>query len=159
MRKFLVSCLSFRVCFVICILFTISACKKKEKIPSYILPQEKMKVVVWDLMRVDQFLGDFVFPYDTALNKDSQSIRYYQQVLAIHNLSKEEFNRSWTYYNEHPGFMQAIMDSIGKINTATLPVTANPTPDTVKTPPPVKKRFLTPDSIIRQRGKKVLEVQ
>ena len=159
-RVYRLSFLVFWLVVSICTVPVISSCKQKDRIPSYVLPQAKMKAVIWDMMRADQFLSDFVFPHDSSLNKDSESIRYYQQVLAIHDLSKEEFNRSWNYYKEHPALMQVIMDSIGTTNVNTLPVTVNPTPDSALVPsPPVKKHIPIPDSILRQRGKKLLEAQ
>jgi hypothetical protein len=137
----------------------IAACKTKEHIPSDILSQDKMQSVVWDMMRADQYLGDFVFPTDTSLNKDSQSIRMYQQVLAIHQLSKEEFTRSWNYYKAHPALMQQIMDTVSRKQVNASPI-VTPLPDSNLTlPPPVKKHIPIPDSVLHQRRKKVLQAQ
>jgi hypothetical protein len=119
-----------------------------------------MQAIVWDMMRADQYLGDFVFPKDTSINKDSQSIRMYQQILAIHKLSKEEFNRSWNYYKAHPALMQQIMDTVSRKPVNASPITA-PVPDSLlpPEPPPVKKHIPIPDSVLHQRRKKVLQVR
>jgi len=156
----------YRLVVFICIVITVAACKKSQKIPSNILSQQKMQAVVWDMMRADQYLGDFVFPRDTSLVKDSESIHYYQQVLAIHKLSKEQFTRSWKYYNEHPALMQAIMDSIGKMPVSNFTPPITPTADTDYSAKPGQNTVdLMPgqtiliDSLRKKKNKKNLEVQ
>jgi len=148
----------YRWVVLVCSVLTISSCNKSQKIPSNVLTQDKMQAVVWDMMRADQFLGDFVFAYDTTANKDSQSIRLYQQVLAIHKLSKEDFNRSWKYYKDHPALMQIIMDSIGR-KQVNGPSVVNAIPDTALPVTPTKKFVPRPDTILRKRNKKDLQVQ
>ena len=95
----------------------------KNKLPSGILPQEKMQAVMWDMMRADQFLTDYVFSKDSSVNHDTASIRLYQQVLSIHKLSKEEFKRSFDYYNSHPLLLREVMDSISAGKKNITPVT------------------------------------
>jgi hypothetical protein len=87
-----------------------------------------MQSVVWDMMRADQFLLDFVLNKDSTKNKKDESIRMYRQVLAIHGLSHEDFQRNMDYYRSHPSLMRAVMDSISKMQvvepTEKLPVLA-----------------------------------
>ena len=52
---------------IITILF-FAGCKNKNAVPGNILPQSKMQAVIWDMMRADQFLTDYV------LNKDTMRI-------------------------------------------------------------------------------------
>jgi hypothetical protein len=96
---------------IIAILF-FTGCKNKKTVPDTILPQNKMQAVVWDMMRADQFLTDYVLNKDTALKKQTESIKLYQQILAINKVSKEEFERSFNYYKAHPLLLKVIMDSI-----------------------------------------------
>lgn len=105
---------------IIAILF-FAGCKNKKAIPDNILPQDKMQAVIWDMMRADQFLTDYVLNKDTALKKQTESIKLYQQILAINKVSKEEFERSFYYYKTHPLLLKVIMDSIA--NTAPEVVT------------------------------------
>lgn len=69
---------------------------------------------MWDMMRADQFLNDFVLNKDSNLNKTSESIRYYQEVLAVHRISAKEFQKSFSYYRSHPVLFRAIMDSLSQ---------------------------------------------
>jgi hypothetical protein len=97
----------------------ISGCNKKNKIPPDILPQEKMQVVLRDMMRTDKFLDDYVFSRDSSLNKDSIRIAYYSQVFARYNITKRSFKESFYYYKEHPAQLKIVLDSIGTVKPAT----------------------------------------
>ena len=95
---------------IITILF-FAGCKNKNAVPGNILPQSKMQAVIWDMMRADQFLTDYVLNKDTALKKQTESIKLYQQILAINKVSKEEFERSFNYYKSHPLLLKVIINS------------------------------------------------
>jgi hypothetical protein len=95
----------------------ITGCKHKDAIPGNVLPQNKMQAVLWDMMRVDQFLSDYVLNKDTSLKRSTESIKLYQQVLAINEVTKEKFERSFSFYKSHPLLLKVIMDSIVNIST------------------------------------------
>lgn len=90
------------------------SCSRKNKIPRDVLPQSKMQTVLWDLMRADQFLADYVLSKDSTADKTKERLKYYQQVFSIHKISREEFDRSYNYYNTKPELLRAMMDSISK---------------------------------------------
>jgi hypothetical protein len=71
-----------------------------------------MQAILWDLMRADQFLNEYVLNKDSSLNKKTESQKYYQQIFAIHKISREEFLNSFTYYKMHPVSFKPILDSI-----------------------------------------------
>lgn len=97
---------------LISFLFLIAGCKSKNAVPHDVLPQKKMQAVLFDMMRADQFLSDYVLNKDSSLKKDAESIKLYQQVLAVNAVTKEKFVRSFTFYKMHPVLLKAIMDSI-----------------------------------------------
>ncbi len=101
--------------FLIFLLLLFAAgCKSKNGIPHSVLSQKKMQAVLWDMMRADQFLADYVLNKDTSLNKTTERLKYYQQIFSIHKISKEEFQHSFSFCKSHPVFLKAIMDSISK---------------------------------------------
>lgn len=102
---------------IICIFLFIAGCKSKERIPDNILPQEKMQAILWDMMRADQFLADYVLNKDTTLEKKTESIRFYQQIFDINKVSKAKFQQSFAFYQSHPALLKIIMDSIATIVT------------------------------------------
>jgi Domain of unknown function (DUF4296) len=127
-----------------------TGCGNKDAAPRGILSHKEMQAVVWDMMRTDQFLNDFVLNKDTSLVKKEESIKMYKQVLAIHGLTQEEFRKNMDYYRSHPSLMKAIMDSIGKMSiveeTGPKPVIQPGSDPVLKTdtPPKIEK----PRSII-----------
>jgi len=107
------------------VIFT-AGCKNKNVIPNNVLPEKKMQAILWDMMRADQFLADYVLNKDSLLNKTTESLKYYQQIFAIHKTSKEEFQHSFSFYKSHPVLLKAMIDSISKPPIETAPVFAKP---------------------------------
>lgn len=103
----------------------LAGCGSPDKVPGRLIQPGKMQVIVRDMMRADQFLADFVLNKDTSLNKLAESSRMYQQVLALHDIDKEQFRESFLYYQTHPALMKALMDSISKMPTV-MPATTEP---------------------------------
>ena len=119
-----------------CVLFL--SCKGKDRVPGDILPEKKMQAILWDMMRADQFLTDFVLNKDTTINKEKESQRFYQQVYSIHKVTKEEFRKSFEFYRSHPSLLKDLMDSIGH-----RPVN----PPGTNVPDTGKKKFLRPAQV------------
>jgi Domain of unknown function (DUF4296) len=118
------------------VIFT-AGCKSKNAIPNSVLPQKKMQAILWDMMRADQFLADYVLNKDSSLNKTTESLKYYQQIFAIHKTSKEEFQHSFSFYKSRPVLLKAMMDSISTPPSDKVPTLAKP--DSVTTSPTLKK--------------------
>jgi hypothetical protein len=115
---------------IIYLFLLIAGCKSKDAVPGNVLPQKKMQTVLWDMMRADQFLADYVLNKDTSLKRETESIKLYQQVLVINGVTKEKFERSFTFYKSHPLLLKVIMDSI--VNAAPEPVVDTTRHDPIK---------------------------
>jgi Domain of unknown function (DUF4296) len=102
---------------IICCSFILTGCKNKNKIPAGVIPQKKMQAVLWDMMRADQFLADFVPNKDSGPDKNAEKINLYRQVFAIHHISKEQFGESFSFYRNHPALFEIIMDSLSRTKT------------------------------------------
>jgi hypothetical protein len=140
------------------------ACKGKNKIPPSVLQPKKMQAVLWDVMRADQFLNNYVLIKDSNLNKVSESLKYYDQIFAIHEISQEQFQESFTFYKEHPDLMKVIMDSMSRapvvpptqvIDPAPAVVAPIAIPDGIQQPQDPSRR----DTPTRKEKKKGLPVQ
>jgi hypothetical protein len=90
------------------------SCGNKDRVPGNIIPREKMQVVLSDMMKADQFLSDYVLNHDTTKKREPESIKLYNKVFAIHDISAKEFYKSLSYYQEHPALLKQIMDSLSK---------------------------------------------
>jgi len=100
--------------FLFIFLFSIAffECTKRDKVPGHILSQQKMQAIMWDMMRADRFISNFVLSKDTSLNADSVRINLYQRVFLIHNISKEKFRESFDYYKDHTHLLKILLDSL-----------------------------------------------
>ncbi len=82
-------------------------------LPKDILKPEKMQQVLFDVMLADE-LVNLKYTADTSLNRLSQSVELYQTVFKIHNVSANDFKRSFTFYQNHPKQLKPILDSLQK---------------------------------------------
>ncbi len=133
----------------------IAGCKNKNRVPAGIIQQKKMQAVLWDMMRADQFLGDFILKKDSTLNKKTESIKLYRKVFAIHQISKEQFVKSFSFYKSHPALFKVIMDSLSQPKKMEIDeMIENPMlPDSIK-----QTQQKLKDSIFPLRKKKVIPV-
>ena len=118
------TCLRVITC---CLLFTLLwSCRRNDK-PRGLLEPKAMQSVMYDMMRADQFLSDFVLNKDSSKKRDAESARLYEQVLALHHISGEQFRQSLSWYREHPEMLRAVMDSISQpLRADTLPARVEP---------------------------------
>jgi poly-D-alanine transfer protein DltD len=98
------------------------SCSDKD-LPKDIIPQNKMHVILWDMMRADELVS-YQSEKDTSLNKFTRSIELYQQILQVHNTKPKDFKRSVQYYQGHPEQLKPIFDSLQKkASTVSIPAT------------------------------------
>ena len=102
--------------FLFIALVLITSCKDKNKIPKDIFPKEKMQAVLWSMINAGEFLNGYVL-YKDSVDKVAESLKTYGQVFQIHHITKEEFDKSYLYYREHPELMKVILDSLSKKQT------------------------------------------
>ncbi len=96
------------------VLILMLACSNKKRLPEGILAQPQMREVMWDMMRVSEFLNGYVLFRDSNVNHAAVSEKWYDKVFEIHHITREQFNRSYAYYREHPPIMRELLDSLSK---------------------------------------------
>ena len=102
MKKYFFYCIAFSA-FVACT-------PKEKKIPKDILPINKMKVIVWDMTKAGAYVE-----YAKEKRKDTSktlSTASLAQVLKLHNITKEDFFKSFTFYQSHPLLNKELFDSV-----------------------------------------------
>ncbi len=85
------------------------ACTSQD-IPEDVIGINKMKVIVWDMINAGEMAQE-------KYGKDSSHIKLkttelFQQVLSIYNITREEFYKSYRYYETHPDKNKILMDSL-----------------------------------------------
>ncbi len=98
---------NFLLIVLICVFISCS----NNKVPKGILPKPKMENVLWDLMRADEFVMNYVRK-DSTRSKKQESIKLYQQVFQIHKITKEEFEKSFSFYKKHPEILKPLLDTL-----------------------------------------------
>jgi hypothetical protein len=95
---------------LICFSFILICCSN-DALPKGILVADEMKKVVYDLLRVDEYLNNFVTK-DTTVNVKMKRSIYYEQVFRSHNTSRKQFYTSFRYYQQHPDIQKNLFDSL-----------------------------------------------
>ncbi|HOZ70756.1 MAG TPA: DUF4296 domain-containing protein [Chitinophagaceae bacterium] len=101
-----------RKCLLLFIIFFAVACNSKTDAPAKLLSRDKMEDILWDLMRADLFINNYMLIKDTALDKKKQGIELYSQILKLHKVSQEQFRESFIYYRSQPEELKVLMDSL-----------------------------------------------
>lgn len=99
-----------RILLLIFIPIVFNACSFSP-VPKGILPPDKMQKVVYDLIRIDEFISNFVVKDSTVDIKKKRSILY-EQVFKVHNTTRKEFYASYKYYQQHPDIQKGLFDSL-----------------------------------------------
>jgi hypothetical protein len=87
------------------------ACNRNSE-PDNLLSRDKMEDVLWDMMRADLFINNYMVIKDANLNKQQQGVEFYTQILKLHKVSQEQFKTSFEYYRSQPDEMKVLMDSL-----------------------------------------------
>jgi hypothetical protein len=86
-------------------------CSNKDEAPAGILPKEKMEAVLWDILQAERFTTTFVAK-DSSKNIKAENFKLYGQVFSIHNVSKDEFIKSYKFYMGRPDIARVMFDSL-----------------------------------------------
>jgi len=95
------------------IIFIISmaGCIGNNKIPKDVIPQDEMRKLMWDLMRADAYVADFVMK-DSTCNQKEESAILYEKIFAIHSTTQEAFKKSLAFYESRPDLLKVVADSL-----------------------------------------------
>ena len=93
------------------LLILLFSCARKEN--KNVLPENKMREVMWDLIRADQYVADYLMR-DSTRNKKDESMKLYEEIFHLHKISRDQFKRSLAYYSSQPDLLRPIIDSLAK---------------------------------------------
>lgn len=81
-----------------------------------ILPVNTMKLVLWDIMKADEWYA-LTSIKDSAHLRYKENIQLYEQVFAIHGTNRAQFYKSYQYYESHPEQFKVLIDSVTAVAT------------------------------------------
>ena len=90
------------------------SCSDKNKIPNNVLPKSEMQDVMWDIIRADEFVTAYIWKNDSTVNRLNESTDLYEQIFSIHKITREKFQKSLSFYRDHPVLLKEIIDSLSQ---------------------------------------------
>jgi|SRR6185436_12091660 len=100
-----------RCLFFISLLVISFGCVRNDRVPKNIISQNEMRKIMWDLMRADAYVSDFIMK-DSTRDKKTESAILYEKVFAIHSTTQEIFKKSMSFYESRPDLLKVITDSL-----------------------------------------------
>lgn len=97
-------------CIIIGIVF-FAACSSKNNIPNGIIKPDEMGSILFEANMAEEFVASYVAK-DTTKNKDLELQKEYQKIYLLHDITKEQFEKSYTFYKEHTEIFKVLMDSL-----------------------------------------------
>jgi hypothetical protein len=124
------------------LLVFIPACKPG--IPKNVLPPDKMRPVLWDMLEADEIREYYGPAADSSLSRILKHAEYYQVIFRIHKTTEQDFKTSMHFYMGHPALFKPILDSLqaaaDRTTTTNMDSSYNKykhrLPDSVKKRPP-----------------------
>ncbi len=99
---------------IVTVFLLLQSCASKEKVPEGVLPKQKMREVMWDMIRASEFLQGYVFSKDSTIDKVAESQKWNDKIYKIHKTDKATFERSFAYYKAHPLQMKDMLDTLAR---------------------------------------------
>lgn len=87
------------------------SCSSQTEVPSGIIQPEKMKQVLWDVVRA-QYLAGQVALKDSLTTVSTETKALTAKVFKIHKITSATFEKSYAWYIKHPQVMSDIFDSL-----------------------------------------------
>lgn len=91
--------------------FAVFSCRDKNKVPSEIIGQKEMQSVLWDVIRA-QVLSLELAHKDSTINEIAYTKTLTKRIFEIHKISATDFDKSYSWYTNHPELMKVIFDSL-----------------------------------------------
>lgn len=95
---------------IICILIFVAGCKAElPKVPADVIAMDKMKVILEDM-----HVTDAVAETKGQMGMDEKllSEEYLQQIYKNHSVTREEFLKSYKFYEDNPVLLNKMYDEI-----------------------------------------------
>jgi hypothetical protein len=86
-------------------------CSEKQGKDPSVLPEKQMTDIMWDMLRADMYVQDFILK-DTTKKKSEESTKLYDEIFRIHRVTADQFKKSLNYYQANPSSFKPILDSL-----------------------------------------------
>jgi len=97
-----------RNCFGLLLCILLFSCRNNH---TSILSIAEIKPVIWDMLNADNWYLQASL-MDTAFKKKKANIVFYDKIFKQYDITREQFYKSYSYYELHPERMRILMDSV-----------------------------------------------
>ncbi len=78
---------------------------------SSVIPQSKMQAIIWDLIKADAF-SQQIATNDSLKKVPIENKKLTARIFEIHNITEQDFKKSYEHYSQQPDIIKNIFDSI-----------------------------------------------
>jgi hypothetical protein len=71
-----------------------------------------MEQVMWDMAQADQYAALYLMKDSAYMDRKAETMRLYEEVFRLHQVTPEQFRKSYHYYLDHPELSQLLFDSV-----------------------------------------------
>ncbi|HTQ29113.1 MAG TPA: DUF4296 domain-containing protein [Puia sp.] len=89
-----------------------TGCTNPGHIPSDVIGKDSMAQILWDLVQADQFSTNYLVKDSARMNVKTETMKLYDEVFALHHISRKDFDKSFQFYLDHPDITTVMFDSI-----------------------------------------------
>lgn len=97
------------------IVLALFSCTNHNKIPSGVIPPDKMKEVFLDMLQADRYASSFLSRNKDSLQLKQETFTLYREVFDIHRITEKEFKKSYLFYMGRPDLSIALFDSVSAL--------------------------------------------
>lgn len=96
------------------LLFLIISCSSNKQ-QTTTIEFDKMKLVVWQLMKADEFYIRSSVS-DSTVIPSKKNVQYYQQIFDLNKIDRVAFYKDIEFYESHPIEFKILMDSVNELS-------------------------------------------
>lgn len=93
------------------LLLIAAGCSNKNKVPASVIQPDEMGSILFDLNMAEDFVSVYVVK-DSSKNKDVEIKKEYHKIFMLHNVTEQEFEKSYAYYRQHLDVFKPMMDTL-----------------------------------------------
>lgn len=94
----------------LCLIVLLFSCGNKQP-EGKILSSDKMQAVMWDILQAEAYT-EFYLKKDSTKNLLLQDAALQKKIFLIHQVSREDFYKTYDFYSSHSSDMRILLDSI-----------------------------------------------
>lgn len=81
------------------------------KVPSQYIQPHEMGNMLFEISMAEEFVNSYVAK-DSSKNKDIVIQQEYQKIFLLHNVTEDQFEKSYKFYKSHINLYKEMMDSL-----------------------------------------------